>query len=365
MRITFLFSTLWLSGGVRDAIEIANGLARRGHKIAIVAPGGTFDPGIAPEIDPSIDLRATPVQMPDPHAAGTLHRARVSWSLAQTAPKSDFIISTQTPTTAAGFIATRLLGRGHPVWFFQDYLEMFIGRPVETWLCRNAMKWNRLALVLSESSREELQRYQPGADVEVVRVGLSHAEAFHPLPPEERVDPDGRRRILYLGDMRPRKGLYDFLAAAEILYQRLPDIHLWIVSKEDCQIQSLVPFEYIHRPPRPELARLMAVCDAFVSASWWESFGIPPLEAMACGAPVVLTDSRGVREFARPDENCLMTPIRNRQALADALERVLTDAELAERLRRAGPPTAAEFTWEESIDRFERALKKNLIRELH
>ena len=117
-----------------------------------------------------------------------------------------------------------------------------------------------------------------------------------------------------------------------------------------------MPFQYVHRPTRSELADLYRACDLFVSASWREGFGVPPLEAMACAAPVVLTDSGGVREYARHEENCLMVPPRDPVALADAMLRVLTEPDLAERLRRNGPPTAARFTWEQAVDRFERAL---------
>jgi glycosyltransferase involved in cell wall biosynthesis len=77
---------------------------------------------------------------------------------------------------------------------------------------------------------------------------------------------------------------------------------------------------------------------------------------MACGAPVVLTDSRGVREYARPGENCLLVPIRQPEALAAAILRVLDDQVLRDRLRLEGPSTAARFDWQTAGDRFEAAL---------
>jgi glycosyltransferase involved in cell wall biosynthesis len=79
---------------------------------------------------------------------------------------------------------------------------------------------------------------------------------------------------------------------------------------------------------------------------------------MASGAPVVMTDSRGVREYALPDVNCLLTPPHNPQALADAIIKVLEDPLLASRLRENGPPTAGKFTWDSAVDRFEAALNQ-------
>jgi glycosyltransferase involved in cell wall biosynthesis len=236
-----------------------------------------------------------------------------------------------------------------------DYREMFVGRPFEDWLMRHALRWHERAVTLSRYCQEELNIYSPG-QVIVVGLGLSDPELFHPLQAEARPNNDSRRTILFLGDARPRKGMGDFLKAAELVYERLNDIRLLIISKEDCQVHSRVPLDYIYRPTRAELAQLYAACDLFVSASWREGFGLPPLEAMACGVPVVLTDSGGVREYARPGENCLMVPVRDPAALAEAMLRVMTDTDLAKRLRLNGPPTAAQFTWERAVDRFEAAI---------
>ncbi len=137
--------------------------------------------------------------------------------------------------------------------------------------------------------------------------GLSHADLFLPIPFSARSVAD-HNTVLYLGDMRPRKGLNDFLEAAALVHARKPSLRLWIVSKERCEFNSPVPHEYFYRPTREELADMYGRCHVFVSASWWESFGIPPLEAMACAAPVVTTNSGGVLDFAEGGHNCLITP---------------------------------------------------------
>lgn len=354
MRISFVLSSLWLSGGVRVIVEYANRLTMRGHQVTLVIPGGTQDPDMLNELVPYVNVR--PSRVVRGPRLNIMQMMRLTWSLARTVPPSDIIISTHTPTTVAGLIAARLLTRGRLVWLYQDYREMFIGRPCEDWLMRHALRWHELALVPSEYSRQELNTYSPGIVV-ILGNGLSHPEIFRPLPVEEhnKIHND-RRTILFLGDMRPRKGLFDFLQAAALVHERLGDIMLLIVSKEDCQIESDVSFEYIYRPTRAELARLYATCDLFVSASWWESFGLPPLEALACGAPVVLTDSRGAREYARPGVNCLMVPARDPLALAEAIYQMLTDPVLAQRLAANGPPMAAKFTWDRAVDRFEAAI---------
>lgn len=357
MRITFLLSSLWLSGGVRVVVEYANHLARRGHHVVLATPGGTLDPDMERELEPGVWVSQSRVVRETRSGQNAWAMGRLAWSLARAVPPSDVVVSTHTPTTVAGFLAGRVLGKGHLVWLYQDYEEMFLGRPLETWLLHHALRWHRAALVVSTYSQEELLRFLPG-HVEVVGEGLSHAPLFRPLSTDSRPSPDGIKTILCLGDMRPRKGLPDFLQAAELVYRERKDIRLQIVSKAPCDIESSVPFEFVFRPERAELARLYAMCDLFVLASWWESFGLPPLEAMACGAPVILTDSRGVREYARPGENCLLVPIRQPAALAEAILRVLGDPALSEQLRWQGPPTAARFSWQSAADRFETALER-------
>ena len=351
MQITFIVSSLYLSGGVRVIVEYANRLTWRGHTISIVTPGGTVDEIIAGELDPQVTVRETVRGWSDTRY--DLGKVLLAWQLARAVPDSDVVMATQTPTVVPTLIAARFLCRGCPCWLYQDYLEMFETRPLERWLLSNAPKFVGKVLAVSHACRNEI-RERSGAGSIVVGEGISHADLFRPRSTVR--SNEGTRQILFLGDMRPRKGWYEFLAAAQQVYKEIPNLRLVIVSKDECQIESDVPFTFFHRPPRDKLAELYATCDVFVSASWYESLGLPPLEAMACGAPVVLTDSRGVREFAANGVNCLMVPIQDPDSLAEAILRVLTDEELATRIAANGLQTASRYSWDEAVDRFERAL---------
>jgi glycosyltransferase involved in cell wall biosynthesis len=280
----------------------------------------------------------------------------LAWSLARAVPPSDVVVATHTPTTVPGYISTHLLRRGRPVWLFMDYPAMFAGRRVELWLLRHALRWQRWALTLSQSGAHILHEYGPThVPVQLVGLGLSHLHLLRPRPLVQR-PAQTVPRILYVGDMRPRKGLQDFLTAAARVHAQRPNIQLRIVSKQPCTFDTPVPVEFFLQPDQAELARLYATSDLFVSASWWEGLGLPPLEAMACATPVVMTDSGGGMEYARHEENCLVVAPRDPPALAQAMLRVLDDRDLALRLSAAGPPTAAQFDWEKVMDRMENAL---------
>jgi glycosyltransferase involved in cell wall biosynthesis len=96
--------------------------------------------------------------------------------------------------------------------------------------------------------------------------------------------------------------------------------------------------------PDEALPALLRQAAAVAYPSHEEGFGLPALEALACGAALVTSAESPMAEIAGPA--ALLVPPGNAGALAWALNRVLTDPELAGRLRRAGPKSAAPYTWD-------------------
>ncbi|MBI3967615.1 MAG: glycosyltransferase [Chloroflexi bacterium] len=346
MRIAFVVPDLKLSGGIKAVIELANGLGTRGHEVTLVAPRGTTEESRG-TIATAVRVRETRSAIPPGHLPANV---RLTLQLAHAVPRVDALVATYTPTVAPVLLATTL-GKGVPFWLYADYLEMFERRPVERWLIRHAPPWFRGIGVYSRASAEEL-RHVAGVTSAVVGLGLSDPDRL--LYPRRRTHRGNR--VLYVGDERPRKGLADFLAAMERIHPRFPALELLIATKWPCAVQSSVPLRHFVRPNDAELAELYRQCDLFVSTSWFEGFGLPPLEAMACGAPVVVTDQRGAREYAENGINCLLAPIRAPDQIAAAAARILGDARLADRLGAAGVATAARFRWADAVARFESLL---------
>jgi glycosyltransferase involved in cell wall biosynthesis len=111
--------------------------------------------------------------------------------------------------------------------------------------------------------------------------------------------------------------------------------------------------------PTGDLPAVYAMAEALVFPSIVEGFGLPPLEAMACGTPVVCSNAASLPEVV--GDAALLVDPTDVDGLATAMERVLTDADLAADLRERGLARAAGFTWartaRETVGVYERVLR--------
>lgn len=173
--------------------------------------------------------------------------------------------------------------------------------------------------------------------------------------------------FLFAGAMEPRKNLARLLDAVAILQQRRPGCPpLILVGPSGWRNQEL--HERIGRAGSrvrhlgylsdADLSALTAGCTAFVMPSLYEGFGLPVLEAMACGVPV-LTSRCGALEEVAGGAAFLVEP-RNTAEIAEGIERLLDDTALREDLGRRGSARAAQFSWgraaRETMSVYERAI---------
>lgn len=147
--------------------------------------------------------------------------------------------------------------------------------------------------------------------------------------------------LLYAGTLEPRKGI-DLLLGA---WWSLPAPRPRLVLCGDAGWRTRVPdgVEVTGYVTRERLRALYRGALAFVYPSRYEGFGIPPLEAMACGAPVIATRTGAIPEFA--EGAALLIAPGEIDALRDALMRVIRDASLRRELRVAGPERAKAWGW--------------------
>ena len=181
---------------------------------------------------------------------------------------------------------------------------------------------------------------------------------FRPDGPAERV-PVGRRRLVCIGRLVERKGIGNALSALA----KLPDVELVVAGgpprdelSEDPEARRLMSIardegiedrvDFRGRLGREELPPLLRSADALVSVPWYEPFGIAPLEAMACGIPVVASAVGGLIDTVMDGVTGVHVPPRDPDRLADALAALLADRETCIRYGRAGAERARRlYDW--------------------
>jgi glycosyltransferase involved in cell wall biosynthesis len=158
--------------------------------------------------------------------------------------------------------------------------------------------------------------------------------------------------LLYIGALQPRKNLARVATAFSRLKEHGLPHSLVVVGKRSwlygdmlAEIEALKLGDRLRLTgyvPREDLPSLLGAATAFVYASLYEGFGIPILEAMACGTPVLTSCHAAIREVAG-DAAFFCDPL-DADSIEQGLVRILTDAALRARLREAGPQRAATFT---------------------
>ena len=223
--------------------------------------------------------------------------------------------------------------------------------------------------------------------VEVVYNGVG--AQFGPLPAAEVSDFRQRmglpsRFLLYVGTLEPRKNLPHLLRAyagwqadtvtggdvALVLagakgwhYQEIFDLVTELGLVEHVPGAPSEQGRMIYFPgfvPEQELRLWYNAADAFVYPSLFEGFGLPVLEAMASGAPVICSDAPSLQEVA--GDAAMIVPAQDQPALQDAFERLFSEQSLAAQLRERGTRQAERFSWQraaaETIDVYETALQR-------
>jgi glycosyltransferase involved in cell wall biosynthesis len=160
--------------------------------------------------------------------------------------------------------------------------------------------------------------------------------------------------ILFVGTLEPRKGIDDLIAVWESLDPPRPPLILCGGSGWRVRVPEGV--EVTGWVDRERLRDLYRRARLFVYPSRYEGFGIPPLEAMACGTPVIATRTGAIAEYAE-DAALLLAP-GDREALRKAMVRLLRDEKLRSDLRARGIERAALYRWERSA-----RLMTDLLRE--
>lgn len=228
------------------------------------------------------------------------------------------------------------------------------------WMARFCARRADRIITISESTRRDVVRLL-GVDPErVVRVYCGVDERIRPAENRAEVEAFraehdlGEGYILYLGTIEPRKNLVRLIDAyAEVVRRGTTNLPLVLAGGRGWDYDSVFRravqtglgdrIRFVGYVPEPEMSLWYNAADLFVYVSEYEGFGLPPLEALASGTPVIASNCSSLPEVM--DEAGLLVDPTDTAAIADAMQRVLEDSRLRSRLAAGGPKQAGRFTW--------------------
>lgn len=217
-------------------------------------------------------------------------------------------------------------------------------------------------IIVSEYARQELlsEACYPADHVHVVHHGvderfLSHTANGRQQVRNQYMRPGDTALVLHVGHCVARKNVETALRAVSRLRQRGVAVRFVQVGGvftrdqqrlvEELEMSACVT--QISYLPNAQLPAVYAAADVFIFPSLYEGFGIPLIEAMACGAPVVCSDSALFREVC--GDAALFADPRNPDAFAENISNVISNPALARDLRQRGRERARSFNWERTV----------------
>jgi len=225
-----------------------------------------------------------------------------------------------------------------------------------------AAKMAKAVITPTEAVKRELCSHLNVKPEKVTAIHEAPRECFRPMSPDESFGTRTRLGVeddflLFVGTLEPRKNLLTLLKAiAEVLRDTRFRPQLIIAGGEGWLMEET--FRFVRAAGIADRVRLIGYvnddalralyssCRAFVYPSLYEGFGLPPLEAMACGAPVIASRIAALAETIG-DAAMLVDPL-DVHSLAVAITDVCENEKQRERLIAAGPAHAAKFSWEKA-----------------
>jgi len=233
---------------------------------------------------------------------------------------------------------------------FGDYQDLRPDSPVRQLLRRNyTTPW---PIITVSPLLDTILKIRYGRKTTVVPNGVD-TNFYHPGKEKSK------NTVLLAGNPQLRfKGFDIALQALEKAWRIYPNFEVhWV-----CQVSPKVygisfPLKIVLNPPQDELARYYREATVFLFTSWYEGFGLPPLEAMASGTAVVATDCGGIRTYAQEGYNALLAEPGDVDSLAYALVFLLQNEEARKVLEERGRATALEFDLEKQALKLEKVLQ--------
>lgn len=354
MKISFIIPSTGKTGGIKMVFEYANRIKQRGHDVVIYVPMLAYKFNNTGFVGLFKILKAS--------IGNTFKRGKkVEWFDSKVPIKLVPIISNQFIRDADAIIATAWptaydvhnlnKDKGSKFYFIQHY---------ETWSGKKEdvdgsyllpLKQIVIANWIKKLMNEEFNR----SDSEVVYNGIDFNEFYN------NRKYFNTKIICMMYHALEWKGYKDGLKAFEIVKSKISDLKLVVFGMERSEdIPDYVEFHL--NPSKEELKDIYCKSDVFIFPSKFEGWGLTPLEAMACKCAVVGTNTGAIKEIGINGKNVLISEPGDINTLSENLKKILENNNLLRDISIEGYNTALRFSWDKSVDKFERILSNEITK---
>lgn len=324
LEITYIMVWTKVCGGSKIILEYANRLAKKGHKINIV----TYD------------------EYPDWYELSdkiNFVKAPENEDIEKYIPNSDVVVPTSWKCIRKAIKANK----GPVVFFEQGGSHLFeIDRLSEI---KRKVVYNRMQLLpfiytVSKYSAEKIEEIY-GRRSSIIYNALE-SKIFYPRE-KERNENEISITIVGSEDFK-FKNVGEVLEVIRELKEKYQIKLNWITQTEP-KINIEEGKNAIVNPEQKIIGDVLRNTDIYICNSEYESFGLPTLEAMTCGATVITTDTGGMRDFIIDRENALVIKHHNKEDMKEKIEMLINDKNLMHKMSQNGIATASKFNWDNTI----------------
>jgi GT2 family glycosyltransferase len=329
-RIIFVLQAWGYSGGIKNIFEIANRLAGRNFAVEIWSIDRQPSPW---ETDPSIKLRSYK------------NFDRLSTALAK---EEAIKVATWWETAFPVWLSSVI--KGIPVYFISEFETWFY--PDDLVAQSSVVSCYRREfrnITISSYNLDELKAI--GLKATVIPCGY-HDDIYRPLKNVERED----NVVLAVGRSFFQKNFPMTFEGWRLMGDKRPDMWLFGTEPELAKLDKKIT--YHTKPSNEGVNELYNKATIFVQTSRHEGFCLPVLEAMAAGCPVITTDSHGNRDFCFDGKNCLIVEQDDTEGLKRAIDKLMSDKKLRDKLAREALKTVKNFQWEVIANKAEKFFKE-------
>jgi len=233
---------------------------------------------------------------------------------------------------------------------------------------KKLLKRSRIVVTLSENTQNDVKQYAHLDDTRTTTIYSGISDVFTILNKEDSTLEVVKQKynlpdsfIFFLGTIEPRKNIEGLIKAFEIVKSKqASDLKLVIAGGRGWKARpvfqaaaisqcadDIIFLDYVEASEKVALYNLATM---FVYPSFYEGFGFPPLEAMACGTPTIVSATSSLPEVV--GDGAVMIDPYNPTSIATAIFEILHDASLRSRLIEKGKEQAAKFTWEKTAEKY-------------